>query len=164
MHINSMTKNDVNNTNGINWLIDYTGTYGIVQKQIDCNVIPLDALHGNYINPFDLHYKNTTTDKSAINQMIEQKIEFHMTEMPTLQTFCNYIKEIPSDSCQTFVLYLQMFCQNSCHDMFAYPTNIKVSKDVINIFDLQQMPNCLKSATTMVIQEYLQNMYNITKE
>lgn len=188
MYINNMIENDVNNTNGINWLIDYTGKYSVVQKQIDCNVIPLDTLHSNYVNPFELHDKNITTDKSAISQMIEQKIEFlcnflnellghseflrneiihicqkmyddylhHMTEMPTLQIFCDYIKEIPSDSCQAFVLYLKMFCQNSYYDMFAYPTNIKVSKDTINIFDLQQMPNCLKSATAMIIQEYLQ--------
>lgn len=197
MYINSMIRNDVNNTNGINWLIDYTGKYSVVQKQIYCNVIPLDTLHSNYINPFDLHDKNTTTDKSAISQMIEQKIEFlcnflnklleqseflkneialicqkmyddylhHMTEMPTLQTFCDYIKEIPSDSCQAFVLYLKMFCQNSCYDMFAYPTNIKVSKGTINIFDLRQMPNCLKSAVAIVIQEYLQkSILNIQTE
>lgn len=25
-----MTKNDVNNTNGINWLIDYTGKYSAI--------------------------------------------------------------------------------------------------------------------------------------
>lgn len=30
MYINSMIKNDINSTNGINWLIDYTGKYNVM--------------------------------------------------------------------------------------------------------------------------------------
>lgn len=188
MHINNIIENDTNNTNGINWLIDYTGEYIPICKQLDCNIIPVDALHNNYINPFDICIDTNITDTNIINRIIEQKIDFiynvlrellgpiefqkniinhicqklyndyiYYKKVPTMQTFYEHIKEIPSVACQTFTLGLEIFCNNSYYDMFAHQTNIKVSKDSVNVFDLQQMPDIIKSATAMIIQEYTQN-------